>query len=200
LTGPRTYGSPCGLALALDAIGERWALLVVRELLYGPRRFTDLRATLGASANVLSQRLDELLEAGVIARRTVGGAQYELTDRGRELHPVLVALALWGLAAPAPAGDPGTAAILLALEARLDGSPIAGSCDLRLGDEAFTLTFRDGSLAIVRARSPVPDAVIETTADALRALVFDRADPGPALTLRGDTRLGAAIVHALRAH
>lgn len=96
MTGPRTYGDPCGIARALDAIGERWALLIVRELAFGPKRFTDLRAALGASPNVLSQRLGELEEAGVVEHRSVGGALYELTDWGRELHPILVQLGRWG--------------------------------------------------------------------------------------------------------
>src|SRR6188768_960366 len=93
MTGPRSYADPCGIARALDAVGERWALLIVRELVLGPRRFTDLRAALGASPNVLSQRLGELEAAGVVRQRTVGAALYEVTDWGRGLHPILVELA-----------------------------------------------------------------------------------------------------------
>src|SRR6187455_2871344 len=97
----RTYDDGCGIAHALDLIGERWALLVVRELLLGPRRFTDLRAGLpAASPNVLSQRLDELEEVGVLEKRTLpppaGSTVYELTAWGRELEPVILALARWG--------------------------------------------------------------------------------------------------------
>src|SRR4051794_2891972 len=93
----RTYGDRCGIARALDLVGERWALLVVRELLLGPKRFTDLRAgLLKLSPDVLSQRLRELEEAGVVARRTLpapaASRVYELTDRGRELEPVVLAL------------------------------------------------------------------------------------------------------------
>jgi DNA-binding HxlR family transcriptional regulator len=98
----RTYGEACGLAHALDLVGERWAPLVVRELLLGPKRFTDLRAGLaGASPNVLAQRLRELESVGVVRRRRLappaGSSVYELTVWGRELEPILIALGTWGL-------------------------------------------------------------------------------------------------------
>src|ERR1700737_4169741 len=97
----RTYDDPCGVARALDRVGERWALLVVRELLFGPKRFTDLSQGLpGMSQNVLSQRLRELEDAAVVRRRRLGPPSsarvYELTQRGAELEPVLQALARWG--------------------------------------------------------------------------------------------------------
>src|SRR3954454_5888357 len=98
----RTYGDPCGIARALDVVGERWALLIVRELTYGPKRFTDLKRGLaGASPNVLSQRLRELEAAGVVDHHAVGST-YELTDRGLELHPILVQLGRWGARTDAP--------------------------------------------------------------------------------------------------
>src|ERR1700749_3087698 len=97
MAGLRSYEDPCGIASALDLIGERWALVIVRELLHGPKRFTDLRAGLpGASANVLSQRLRELEERDIVRRNTHGPAAYELTDRGHELHPILLLLGRWG--------------------------------------------------------------------------------------------------------
>ena len=83
MTGLRSYGDPCGIARALDIVGERWALLIVRELSYGSKRFSDLRVSLGLSPNVLTQRLGELEEHGVVQRRTTGGAVYELTEIGR---------------------------------------------------------------------------------------------------------------------
>src|SRR6187431_3359076 len=108
MTGPRSYADPCGIARALDVIGERWALLIVRELVLGPKRFTDLRAALGASPNVLTQRLADLESAGVLQRRSAGAASYELTDWGRELHPILLQLGRWGARAlHRPAGDLG---------------------------------------------------------------------------------------------
>ncbi len=103
----RTYGDPCGVARALDAVGERWALLVVRELLLGPKRFSALHRGLGAaSQNVLAQRLRELEAAGIVRRRRLGPPAgswvYELTEQGSELEPVLIALGQLG---PQPADD-----------------------------------------------------------------------------------------------
>ena len=97
----RSYRDLCGIARALDVVGERWALLVVRELLFGPKRFADLHRGLpGLSQNVLTQRLRELEASGVLARRRAlppaAGLIYELTDRGRTLEPVLLALGRWG--------------------------------------------------------------------------------------------------------
>src|SRR5919202_518872 len=101
----RTYDDGCAAAHALDLVGERWALLVVRELLLGPKRFTDLRAGLPhASPNVLSQRLRELEDAGVVTRGTLpppaASRIYELTDWGRGLEPVIIALGDWGSRSP----------------------------------------------------------------------------------------------------
>ena len=105
MTTKRTYGDGCGIAHALDLVGERWALLVVRELLLGPKRFTDLRDGLpNASPNVLSQRLRELEQAEIVRRRKLPPPAatwvYELTDWGRELKPVAIALGTWALRSP----------------------------------------------------------------------------------------------------
>src|SRR5919106_2428034 len=101
----RTYGDPCGVARSLDLVGERWALLIVRELLLGPKRFNDLLTGLpGASPNVISQRLRDLVAQGVVERRDLGPPArvhlYDLTERGRELEPVLLLLGRWGGHAP----------------------------------------------------------------------------------------------------
>src|ERR1700744_6010614 len=101
----RTYGDSCGIARALDIVGERWALLVVRELVHGPKRFTDLRAGLPAiSPNVLTQRLDELELAAVVRRRQfpppAAAWVYELTEWGYELGPILIELGRWGARSP----------------------------------------------------------------------------------------------------
>src|SRR5665213_1135148 len=103
----RTYGDSCGIARALDLAGERWALLIVRELLLGPKRFTDLRTGLPrVSADVLAQRLRELEGAGLVAHRKLpppaAAHVYELTPRGGELEPVLLALGRWGSRIPLP--------------------------------------------------------------------------------------------------
>ena len=95
MVGRRKYEDGCAIAQALDVIGERWALLVVRELVLGPKRFTDLLTALhGASSDVLTQRLRDLSEAGVVRRRRLGPPAatwvYELTDWGAELEPIIL--------------------------------------------------------------------------------------------------------------
>ena len=97
----RTYDQFCGIARALDLVGERWALLVVRDLILGPKRFTDLRRGLaGIGTNILAARLKELERGGVVRRRTLpppaASAVYELTDYGRALEGPLLALGRWG--------------------------------------------------------------------------------------------------------
>src|ERR1700709_43741 len=101
----RTYGESCGVAHALDVVGERWAILIVRELLLGPKRFTELRdGLLHASPNLVTERLRELLAAGVVARRRLpppaASWVYELTAWGRDLEPIVVALGSWGVRSP----------------------------------------------------------------------------------------------------
>src|ERR1051326_4544263 len=101
----RTYGDGCAIAHALDVVGERWALLVVRELVLGPKRYTDLRRGLpNASPNVLSQRLDELERAGIVERHKLpppaGSRVYELTRWGRELEEIVISLGRWAARSP----------------------------------------------------------------------------------------------------
>jgi DNA-binding HxlR family transcriptional regulator len=103
----RSYLDLCPVARTLDVIGERWALLVVRELLLGAQRFSDLRRALPrASSNMLTDRLRELEAHGVVRRRMLpppaASCVYELTERGRELEPVVDAIGTWGRAEPPP--------------------------------------------------------------------------------------------------
>jgi DNA-binding HxlR family transcriptional regulator len=198
MTGLRSYGDPCGIARALDVIGERWALLVVRELLFGPRRFTDLRAALGASPNVLTQRLGELEASGVVQRRTAGGALYELTDWGRELHPILLQLGRWGARSlHRPAGELTVDALMAALESTFvpqSAAELHASYELRLGEERFSVDVERGTIAIARGVARNPDAVIVTDPATLRAVVFgDRKLAGAPVELRGDAKLARAF-------
>src|ERR671915_996598 len=122
----RTYGDGCAIARGLDLIGERWSLLVVRELLLGPKRYTDLRRGLpNASPNVLSERLGELERAGIVRRRKLpppaGSRVYELTDWGRELEEIVISLGRWGARSPSGLSDAPIASvdsIILALRSR----------------------------------------------------------------------------------
>jgi DNA-binding HxlR family transcriptional regulator len=178
----RTYGDRCGIARALDIVGERWALLVVRELLLGPKRFTDLRAGLPhVSPDVLSQRLRELERDGLVHRRVLappaGSRVYELTDRGLELEPVVLALGRWGSRAPFPPADArlGVDSAILSLRTLFDPSAADGlsaGYELRLGEQSFHARVADGRLEVVRGRADGPDATIVTDTGTLSALLW----------------------------
>ncbi|MEV7007741.1 winged helix-turn-helix transcriptional regulator [Streptosporangium sp. NPDC051022] len=186
VTDRRSYNDPCGIARGLDVIGERWALLVVRELVLGPKRFTQLRLGLhGASQNVLSQRLRELEQAGVVRRRKLGppaGAWvYELTEWGRDLEPILVLLGRWGSRVPiASDAELGVDALILAFKTMFDPHAADGlraTYDLRLGEDRFLAEVADGRIDFAREgadRGDRADAVIETDAATLREVVFGR--------------------------
>jgi DNA-binding HxlR family transcriptional regulator len=198
----RQYADPCGIARALDRIGERWALLVVRELMLGPKRFTDLKRGLPtASPNVLSQRLDELEEEGIVARKQLpspyGGYAYDLTERGRELEPVLIALARWGSRAqPVPAGDLSDDALLFALRTTFTGAPVKLDIELVLSLVPYHVVV-DGELSITRGTSPNADARIETDGATLRQLVFRKA-PLAAARKRGAAKVSGDLRAAAR--
>jgi DNA-binding HxlR family transcriptional regulator len=178
----RTYGDACGIARALDVVGDRWALLVVRDLLLGPKRFSDLRAGLpGVSPDVLTQRLRELAEAGLVTRRRLPpptpAQVYELTERGRALEPVLLELGRWGSRAPFPEGDItfGPDAAMLALKTMFDPAAardITVSYELRFGDHHFHARVEKGTLTIGRDSAEHPDATIETEPATLAAVLW----------------------------
>ncbi|MEO9264717.1 MAG: winged helix-turn-helix transcriptional regulator [Candidatus Baltobacteraceae bacterium] len=181
MTNLRSYGDPCGLARALDIVGERWSLLIVRELLFGPKRFTDLRAGMpDASPNVLAQRLRELEGGGIIARRKLpppaAAAVYELTERGRDLEPAVIALARWGSATPPLRGvELSIDSLMLALKTTFDPERARGfrsRINVHFGSDRFRATIRNGRIDIARGEHDDPDARIETTCSALRSVVF----------------------------
>ncbi len=195
MTGTRSYGDDCGLALALDAVGERWALLIVRELLYGPRRFSDIRAELGASPNVLSQRLEEMLASGVVQHRRVGGAVYDLTERGQALRPALVALARWGIG-PGDGAAVTTCALLLAIEAGFSGEGMSAfdNVALILGEERFLLGFGPKGLTVLREPFQKAKAAILCDRATLWRVIF-AGETLPPLAIQGD---GATVQRFLR--
>jgi DNA-binding HxlR family transcriptional regulator/putative sterol carrier protein len=179
----RTYCDSCAAAHALDLVGERWALLVVRELLLGPKRFTDLRAGLpGVSPNVLAQRLRELERAGVVRRRKLAppaaSRVYELTDWGMELEPVVISLGRWGARSPLRPRDAalGVDSIILSFRTMFDPEAAEGlkaSYELVLGEERFRAEVAEGRFEVVRGVAEQPDATIETDPATLAALVYE---------------------------
>lgn len=200
--GARSYDDPCGVARALDLVGERWALLVVRELLLGPKRYTDLRAGLPSiSQNVLSQRLRELERSGVVRRRKLDPPAaawvYELTEWGAGLEPVLFHLARWGSRGPMTSGAELSAdALMLALRTTVDTGVAAEvnlTLELRLGEDRFRAQVRGGRLDLVRGGADQPDAVVTTDSTTLRSVVFGTRSLADAvgvgdLTIQGDQR------------
>ncbi len=174
------------MARALDVVGERWSLLVVRELLLGPKRFTDLRAGLpNVSPDVLSQRLRDLEQAGVLRRGTLpppaASQVYELTDRGRALEPVVIELGRWGSTAPFPAEDAvfGVDAVLVALKSLFNPSladELEASYELRLDGQRFTARVTGGSFELSRGPADDPDATVETDPVTLGALLWHGRD------------------------
>ncbi|HEX6698455.1 MAG TPA: winged helix-turn-helix transcriptional regulator [Solirubrobacteraceae bacterium] len=200
-TSKRTYGDRSGVARALDMVGERWALLVVRELLLGPKRFTDLRAGLPhVGPDVLAQRLRDLEQSGIVRRGTLpppaGSRIYELTERGRELEPVILALGRFGSVAPFPPGEAeiGVDAVVIALKslfapAAADGP--AARYELRLGEQRFRVDVADRRLEIARGAAATPDATIEADPGALAGILWhgrklDDARRAGELVLEGD--------------
>ena len=178
----RSYEDACAAAHALDLVGERWALLVMRELLLGPKRFSDLRAAMpGISANVLTQRLEGLEEAGVLRRRELpppaAARVYELTEWGYEAEPIFQALGRW--AARSPLHDPtlpfSTNSLILSLRTMFSPARAAGlSCliALRLGYETFTARVADGAISVERAVAAAPDATLEGDARSVAGAIY----------------------------
>lgn len=198
----RSYDDPCGVARALDAVGERWALLVVRDLLLGPKRFTDLAAGLvGMSQNVLAQRLRDLEAQGIVRRRTLGppsGARvYELTEAGQDLEDVVLALARWGSRAPLVEHGALTAdALALALRTTFDAAAagdLQARVALHLDADTFVADVGAGHFRITRGGAADADAVLTASAGALQDVVFGGAEL-PADAVEGDRALAERFV------
>jgi DNA-binding HxlR family transcriptional regulator len=177
----RHYHDPCGVARALDLIGDRWALLVVRELLFGPKRFQQLRTGLQpVSPNVLSQRLRDLESAGVVRRDLLDPPAsvtvYALTERGRSLEPVLLALGRWGSGEPVRTGrELSTSALLLALKTVFDpGAAVDATVALGVSGDWFEVVVAGGTIGIRHGRARQPDVSMEADVPTLRRVAFGR--------------------------
>ncbi|WP_143591418.1 winged helix-turn-helix transcriptional regulator [Thermoactinospora rubra] len=184
MAGRRRYDDGCAVAHALELIGERWALLVVRELVLGPKRFTDLRAGLpGVSADVLSQRLRELGDSGLVRKRKLappaGSWVYELTEWGAELQPIITGLGRWASRSPAMPYDAsiGADSLVLSLEA-LFAPEAAGGFDatigLRFGEQEFHVRVADREITLARGPAERADAVLEAGPDTVSELLTGR--------------------------
>ncbi|GAA3389577.1 winged helix-turn-helix transcriptional regulator [Cryptosporangium minutisporangium] len=200
----RAYGQFCGLARGLEIVGERWALLIIRDLLVAPRRYTDLRRGLPRiPTNILAARLKELEAAGVVERivlpRPDGSVVYRLTRYGTELEPVVIALSRWGARA---LGEPREdeiltpASVIMAMRTTFREEHARGltvDYELRTGEIVVHLRVDDGALTAVEGASPEPDLVIEA-GPAIRALLAREVTPKQAIadgtvTVTGDPGL-----------
>jgi DNA-binding HxlR family transcriptional regulator len=204
------YGQACAIARALDVVGERWSLLLVRELTLGPRRYRDLATGLpGIPSNVLAARLKDLQAAGVITRRTLPAPTdvtvYELTDAGRALQPALSELLDWGLRygrelSQDDVGQPGWG--LLAAAGRPTALPDGQTCELRVGPEFFYLGSGVGKLTVRRGPAPDGDAVITMSVDTLYSLLTGQMSVTDAVghsTVDGDTEIAHRALEPLAA-
>jgi DNA-binding HxlR family transcriptional regulator len=185
----KTYGQRCPVARALDVVGERWTLLVVRELMLGPRRYTDLSDGLpGVGTNILAARLGDLQSAGLVTKRDLppptAVTVYELTPAGRALAPTLGALSEWGEQYGTPVGESQVARPqwILTSIARRHPRMLAGrSCELRVGRDVFELDGDGDTLSIATGSARSPDAVIALEPDVFFGLATKRI---PARTVR----------------
>jgi DNA-binding HxlR family transcriptional regulator len=210
-TGPgrRRYEDACGAAHALDLVGERWALLVIRELMLGPKRFNDIRGGLpGISANVLTQRLEGLEAAGVLARKRLpppASAQvYELTPWGYEAEPIFQALGRW--AARSPTHDPSlplsAVSLLLSFRTMFDAERARGMdarIGLRLGEESFLVRIAEGKIRAVRGAATGTDLMLTGPAPVIAAAVYggqklEDLEAAGVLRIEGDRALAERFV------
>ncbi|WP_036286325.1 helix-turn-helix domain-containing protein [Methylocystis sp. ATCC 49242] len=200
----RSYDDACGAAHALDLVGERWALLVIRELMFGPKRFSDLRSDLpGVSANVLTQRLEKLREIGVLTRRKLpppaASQVYELTPWGYEIEPVFSVLGRW--AARSPLHDPtlplSAASLMLSFKTMFDpdrANSLETRVGFRIGEETFLVRIEGGKCDAARAALDGAEVIFTGAAQVIAAAVYGGV---PLETLEADGALSVAGDHAL---
>jgi DNA-binding HxlR family transcriptional regulator len=212
----RSYDEYCSIAKSLDLVGDRWTLLVVRELsLRGPSRYTDLRNGLpGVATNLLADRLRDLEAAGLVAREEapppVATTLFRLTDRGAGLKPVLDELMRWGLPLMVEQRDDeavrshwlaGALEVMLS-DRRPDGDPV--TLELRPGEEPIVLAARDGEMKMTLGAASDPDAILAGPARPIMGLLLGYLDRSGAeamgVTLEGDPEvIGRFAVDAVAA-
>ena len=198
----RSYGQYCGITTAVELIGERWAMLIVRDLIVGPRRYTDLKQGLPRiPTNILSTRLKELQEGGVVRRVPLMncGLVYELTPYGRALEPILLALGRWGFQAMGDP-DPGDVvtpdSLTMALRTSFQPSDAADAdIELHLGDIVLRVIVTAGELAVTQLAPPAPPVGGRLPAGEPDAVIV--AGPGIRRLIAGDVTPAEAIAQDL---
>jgi DNA-binding HxlR family transcriptional regulator len=188
---PRVYGQYCGFARALEMVGERWAMLIVRDLLVDPKRFTDLHRGLpGIPTNVLTARLKELEEAGVIRRRVLprpaGSIIYELTVYGLELEDIVVRLGRWGaksLGEPRPEEIVTADSLVIAMRSTFHpeaARKLRASYEIRVGEVVIHVRVNGAKLEVAVGPLPGADLIVET-GPAIKALMTGEMTPAQAI-------------------
>jgi DNA-binding HxlR family transcriptional regulator len=209
----RVYGQYCGFARALEVVGERWALLVVRDLLVGPKRFTDLlRGLPGIPSNILTARLKELENAGVAQRRVLPrpsrAVVYELTGYGLELEAVVVELGRWGaknLGDPRPDETITVDSLITALRSTFRPEASRGfraGYELRVGEIVLHARVDDGRVEVAEGSLPGADLTIEA-GPGIRAVMAGELSPADAIAsgtvhLTGDAELLSRFAEIFR--
>ena len=211
LHGPsrRRYDDCCGTAHALELIGERWSLLVMRELMLGPKRFSDIRADLpGISANTLTQRLEGLEKAGIVVREKLpppaSGQVYGLSEWGYQALPVMGALGRWAVRSQGhdPQQHFSAVSLLLSFMAMNNAAVTQGfdaTIGFRLGRENYVLTMKDGGVRAVRGEPIGTDVTFEGAPGAVAAAVYGGMPLGEleaagALKIEGDRTIAARFI------
>lgn len=190
----RSYNQYCGLAYALDIVGERWTLLIVRELIPGPRRFTDLLDGLpGISTSLLSERLKSLEQQGLLSRRVLpppaGSTVYELTSLGQALQKTLIELGKWGSQfVPASAEDAtllnvGSYALTLRTFFRPEqAQEVNETYELRIDNEALQVQIRAGQIHVQQGEVLKADVVFHTNMPTYLGLLQHQIQPDEAIS------------------
>jgi DNA-binding HxlR family transcriptional regulator len=208
------YGDACGTAFAMELIGERWSTLIVRELMLGGRRFSDLRASLpGISAKVLTERLGSLEQAGVLRRRNLPPPAathiYELTEWGYLAEPAIQELGRWAARSPAHDATLPLSAVsfMLSLRTMLDkeqAKALKGTIGFAVGAEQFIARLEGGSMPVVRDEAANAQAVFRAaTPMELAALFYGKIPPGewerePGRAIQGDRTLARRFIDLFR--
>lgn len=201
-TRKRAYQDGCATAHALDIIGDRWAMPIMRELMLGPKRFTDIRAGLpGISANVLTQRLEELEAASILVRRRLpppaASQVYELTEWGRESEILFQVMGRWACRSPTmqPGKPMSQASVVLSMRTMIDRDRIgdmSATIGFRFGEEEFRAVIASGDFQMDRGRAAGAEVILSGDQNALAAVLYGGAsfeDVAGALHVEGDRRL-----------
>ncbi len=202
----KTYDMYCAVARALEILGERWTLLVIRELLTGPKRYADLQTGLpGIATNLLAERLRGLQDADVVTKRTLpppaASVVYELTPRGHALKPVLAALGSWGLpllGAPREGEQFRLSWLMIALDGQYQ--PVAEPVTVRLdiGGEALTIVADGPTHTVIEGSPDAPDLIIEAEPDTFLSWASGRISDADAIAAGVKTTKGQKGLHLLR--